>query len=272
MKDRHIPEELIADEILPRLPVKSLLRFRYVCKAWHSTISNRDFIKLHRHHSQSKFHVVHFSYDIQEDTCSINIERLTEGGNLQHSYILPRLKVPDIINSSRDLVVLSHKDGYLLSNPAMHESLYLPHPPSRFESLYPVVGFGFVSSLEKYKVVSITSNIGTQVTCEVFTVGMDNSWRIGKTPPSAIYPHGHTPYVNGNLHMLTWWNDKGENSKILVFNLEKEKWAVMTLPKHPRIPECSIYREHTELRDIQGLLCFTCCFENKSVDIWVLRD
>ncbi|CAM0948847.1 unnamed protein product [Alopecurus aequalis] len=271
MKDQSIPEELIINEILPRLPVKSLLRFRSVCKAWHSTISSRYFIESHRRYKQSKVHVVHCSNNIQ-DTCSINIDRLSEGRNLQHYYRVPRLRVNDIINSSHDLVVLGHKDGYLLSNPAMQESLNLPHPPSWVDAIFPVVGFGFVLSLGKYKMVNITSGIGTQDTCEVLSVGMDISWRIGKTPPSSIYPFGHTPYLHGNLHMLTWRNDEDQNSKILLFNLEKELWAMLKLPEHPIIPQCSIYQDYTGLREIQSLLCFTCCIPNKSIDVWMLRD
>jgi F-box interacting protein len=135
-----------------------------------------------------------------------------------------------------------------------------------------VVGFGFVSSLGKYKVLNLTSGGGTQHICEVFTVGMDNSWRMGQTPPLSINSYGHTPYVNGNLHKLTQRNDKGGNSKILIFNLEKETWTMMRLPGHPRISWSSIYGWHTELREIRGLLCFTCCIENNTIDIWMLRE
>jgi hypothetical protein len=35
----YLPHELVESEILVRLPVKSLLRFRCVCKAWGDTIS-----------------------------------------------------------------------------------------------------------------------------------------------------------------------------------------------------------------------------------------
>jgi hypothetical protein len=43
-------------EILARLPVKSLLRFRSVCKAWRSTISDdASFVLAHLHHQPSSF-------------------------------------------------------------------------------------------------------------------------------------------------------------------------------------------------------------------------
>ncbi|MFS8015869.1 putative F-box domain-containing protein [Helianthus anomalus] len=43
----HIPFE-IQEEIMNMLPVKSLLRFRSVCKAWSSLIESSDFITHYR--------------------------------------------------------------------------------------------------------------------------------------------------------------------------------------------------------------------------------
>jgi hypothetical protein len=48
----EIPDDL-ALEILIRLPVKSLLRFKAVCKAWHVTISSQSFIATHLQRSTS---------------------------------------------------------------------------------------------------------------------------------------------------------------------------------------------------------------------------
>lgn len=44
-----LPEELLI-EILTRLPTKSLLRFKSVCKTWCTLIRKPDFIDLHYHH------------------------------------------------------------------------------------------------------------------------------------------------------------------------------------------------------------------------------
>ncbi|KAK4487388.1 hypothetical protein RD792_005988 [Penstemon davidsonii] len=47
-----LPEDLII-EILLRLPVKSLLRFRTVCKQWHVIIKSSSFIRRHAHHESN---------------------------------------------------------------------------------------------------------------------------------------------------------------------------------------------------------------------------
>lgn len=54
---------------------------------------------------------------------------------------------------------------------------------------------------------------------------------------------------------------------ILVFNLEKEAWGVMALPDEPRL-----YPSPVELREILGLLSFSCCTPNTRIDIWMSRD
>ncbi|XP_056697940.1 F-box protein At3g08750-like [Spinacia oleracea] len=49
----HIPDELFSNHILPRLPVKSLIRFKSVCKSWYLVISSSGFVKSHLLHSLS---------------------------------------------------------------------------------------------------------------------------------------------------------------------------------------------------------------------------
>lgn len=43
-----LPVELVECEILPRLPVKSLFRFKSVCKSWNSLIFKDDYLALMR--------------------------------------------------------------------------------------------------------------------------------------------------------------------------------------------------------------------------------
>lgn len=44
---KELPEELICKEILTRLPVQSLVRFKSVSKSWLSLFSNPQFVKDH---------------------------------------------------------------------------------------------------------------------------------------------------------------------------------------------------------------------------------
>ncbi|MFS7932155.1 putative F-box domain, galactose oxidase/kelch, beta-propeller, F-box associated interaction [Helianthus anomalus] len=43
----QLPYEVLQSEVLPRLPAKSIGRFRCVCKAWNSFLSTPDFARMH---------------------------------------------------------------------------------------------------------------------------------------------------------------------------------------------------------------------------------
>lgn len=48
-RGRGLPEEIVVWEILVRLPPKSLLRCRTVCRAWHRGVTtSRDFLFAHQ--------------------------------------------------------------------------------------------------------------------------------------------------------------------------------------------------------------------------------
>ena len=53
MKMSNLPCELIVD-ILLRLPIKSLCRFKCISKPWCTLISHPDFVKTHLHRAQFK--------------------------------------------------------------------------------------------------------------------------------------------------------------------------------------------------------------------------
>ncbi|CAL5019365.1 unnamed protein product [Urochloa decumbens] len=255
-----IPEDLIINDILMRLPVKSLLRFRSVCKAWCSEISSRHFKELHGQRSQPNIYRLS---GFRKGSGFMKIERLTEEGSLQQYCMLPWLEDLGLVISSHHLIVVSFKYGYLLSNPVMRDSIYVPSPSWGEPEGHPV-GFGFVSSLGKYKMVGII--LDPKDTCEVFTVGIDRSWRKGIAPPRSLIISDHMPYINGNLHMLSE-DLVNEDEAVLVFNLEDESWSVMALPDVPDIVEMSC-----ELREMQGFLCYSCCICLERIDIWMLRD
>ena len=70
--DDDLPDEIVLD-ILSKLPVKSLLRFRCVCKPWHSSIANPNFISTHHlnlNHSHHHSYVIHIPRNIPEPSSS----------------------------------------------------------------------------------------------------------------------------------------------------------------------------------------------------------
>ncbi|KAI8010643.1 putative F-box protein [Camellia lanceoleosa] len=70
MLNAFIPEEVWI-EILARLPMKSLLRFRSVCKSWYYLITNPSFITTHLNRTKSNHShklLIKFNYE-NRDRC-----------------------------------------------------------------------------------------------------------------------------------------------------------------------------------------------------------
>ncbi|KAK4259361.1 hypothetical protein QN277_005705 [Acacia crassicarpa] len=76
----YVPREIII-EILRRLPVKSLVRFRAVCKDWRNLLKSPSFIKEHYHHSTHKNPLLVFDVynrnSIYSLLCSLRYEKET---------------------------------------------------------------------------------------------------------------------------------------------------------------------------------------------------
>lgn len=66
----QIPEDVLM-EIMIRLPVKSLLRFKCVCKNWYDIIQNRKFtcshLRFQKLQNKGRIFLQHFNYDTRQD-------------------------------------------------------------------------------------------------------------------------------------------------------------------------------------------------------------
>lgn len=95
-------QEDILVEILTRLPVKSLMRFRCVCKPWHALIAQSYFATKHRSYadkgiSENSSCRLIFSTD---PPASIGLEELE---NFKDGHVVPR-KLPFAVITPRDSV------------------------------------------------------------------------------------------------------------------------------------------------------------------------
>ncbi|KAM3220315.1 putative F-box protein [Capsicum annuum] len=160
-----LPEEII-DKILSRLPVKSLLRFKCVCKYWNSITIDPRFISLHYKLSQPRF-----------------IFKNPEGGRRPEFFV--------VTSVAGLLLERSYYDGRIrIRNPEMHKLLHLPDP-SR-ESIFLFIDFTVLFSSEDYdnpvfKLVYVHID-GDELGYQVLDLGNYNearcsySWRTIKVP------------------------------------------------------------------------------------------
>ncbi|XP_028757948.1 F-box protein CPR1-like [Neltuma alba] len=155
----YLPPEIIIN-ILKRLPVKSLLRFRAVCKDWRSLLKSPIFIEEHYHRSACEnphliFLVKHKSRDGSIFLLRHEMEtvELVEGMPAMASVGPPFC----IIGSSNGLLCVTlYRRVLLLLNPATREVRQVPRSTNDDEHrLYFGQGFGFSPVVRDYKIVTM---------------------------------------------------------------------------------------------------------------------
>lgn len=165
MLSGYLPEDLIVVDILSRLPVKSLLRFRSVSKTWYALITNPNFIKIHLRCTNSD-KLITFSHCLENfyvtscdaepsDNCSDNVACTSLPVKVFHFD--PNACV-DIVGSCNGMVsvhgVIGGKPASALWNPATKQFRYLELSGDSAASIpLSFIGFGFVSDTCDYKVV-----------------------------------------------------------------------------------------------------------------------
>ncbi|KAJ7976539.1 F-box protein [Quillaja saponaria] len=211
----HLSEDVVI-EILPWLPVESLLRFKSVCKSWYTLITNSAFITQHLHNkkkiSDQKHLLVKYCPESTRDnvfslfssykskTNSNNqlldlpdILSTISNRNLPHPEIFDRNI--QIVGSCNGLVCLLGETYIVVWNPAIREVSKLvlipesaPSPHYYYEKpkvRFSVYGFGFDVVTNDYKVVRMlkfsyhddyNDDYEGNMVIEVYNLGSD-SWR-----------------------------------------------------------------------------------------------
>ncbi|XP_059658880.1 F-box protein CPR1-like [Cornus florida] len=152
----NLPCEVIYN-ILSKLPVKSLVRFRCVCKSWRGVISDPKFAKSHLNESirldrKKLLDSAHYHidlYSIANESC--------EGE--QVSFPCRKYWIARMMCSCNGLVLLHvEKDNmYVLWNPSIRAHKKFSSPPHIYNSYVPR-GLCYDSSMDDYKVIFISTD------------------------------------------------------------------------------------------------------------------
>ncbi|KAK8977691.1 hypothetical protein V6N11_013473 [Hibiscus sabdariffa] len=203
-----VPGDLIP-EILSRLGVKGLLRFRCVSKPWCSLIDDPDFIKLHL--SRSRKTNTHFSLVFQ--VCHLIPV------DFNSFFIPPTLNHPfsdeafcsEVLGSCNGLLALHNgEQDIALCNPLKRKSHMLPFNEIKFPPYFCflqfiVYGFGHDPISDDYKLVRMVQydgkdddSFGSEV--KVYSL-RTNSWRRIKDFPFYLYKRAGG-YLQGEYGVL----------------------------------------------------------------------
>lgn len=184
MLSKDVPED-VAMEILLRLPVKSLMRFKTARKSWYALIRDPNFITKHRTWAAS--HNPHREVLLKPDnrpTLSIlSNETLEVSGDVDLSpFFLEKINEILIFGPCYGvlcLVGISSDRGYeiVLWNPATRQSKMLPIMHLQLDSRLFGCNFGFGIDVKTgdYKVVQIRHYFDNhQVQVQVYNLSTDS--------------------------------------------------------------------------------------------------
>ncbi|XP_074284101.1 F-box/kelch-repeat protein At3g23880-like [Silene latifolia] len=248
----YLSDDFIIEEILTRLPVKSVLRFKSVSKQWYSALSSSEFANAHHikslffHRSApintlfikylKSYYLVSFDDDDQiSGNFEDNMFKLDVDFGIENEEYL------QFIGCSNGLICLtifSHPtffsksdDSYLiLWNPAtrkLHKyesDCYLKHMDDDGRRAFVARGFGYASSVDDYKYVRILSgNKRNTIIVHIFSV-RENKWR--KIDFDCDFdPQGRAMLIDEKLY----WESlrlSGDSIVIGSFDLEVERFEI----------------------------------------------
>ncbi|CDP02910.1 unnamed protein product [Coffea canephora] len=285
----NLPAHVVSD-ILSRLPPKTIIQCKAVCKSWLSLLSESEFTNLHLLRSPPCLIINNLDYHPSDLNCFSLVEFEDQPDHHDFQHVAgTKIKAPEgcvvengatatMVGSINGLICLNefdHKhDAVYLWNPIIRESITLPMPEG-VRSYPNIVSYGFGSSSEtrKYKVVRIfqerekNTRRVLKSNCDVYTLGEETeSWRrIGHAPFLYNSCRTHGVFLNGNLHWLI--GDQAGSELISCFDLETELFSPFPAP-----PELSKDFNLASLGLFGGCLSLCDNTSDYEIVIWVMKE
>ncbi|KVI02071.1 F-box protein At3g07870-like [Cynara cardunculus var. scolymus] len=291
----ELPPDVMAD-VLSRLPVKTIIHCKLVCKKWQNLVLDSYFVNLHLsksppslviHHNSEKDLIGYYKPGILK---WVEIEDELDHHHLHHDPVTsldlnlaPSFQKTQIlpVGSVNGLICLwqfgPEGDNTYICNPITREYMILPRQRYYREG-YAIIVYGFGVSLMtgEYKVIRTfqgdippdpyVSSRPSLLEAEVYTLGT-NQWRsLGHVP---YWLNGfHGPFLNGHFHWIVCEKDDA-SEKLCTFDLDKETFQLFPSPPIESIEESQIHFQ--SLAVLKGCLCQSDTYDSEFT-IWVMKE
>lgn len=230
-----LPDAIITD-ILYRLPVKTLLRFRCVSKQLRSIIDDPDFVNLHLQYQSSNRQKLIFECKPPEPNLFfLDLDVIENVFKVEPPFENSRVR---LLGSCDGLLAVSFRargsSGVYLWNVSTRKHKVLP-PSGIFKRFEPCGGFGRDPSTDDYKLVSLQNSRNNFCVSKAAVYSLkSNSWRRIESVPSEFYLTQVAAHVGGNLY---WWGNSIEHfsTRLIGFDLKEERFF--------EVPYVSTYNE-----------------------------
>ncbi|KAE8674661.1 Detected protein of unknown function [Hibiscus syriacus] len=291
----ELPDMLVL-EILSKLPVKSLIRFRCVCKPWSSSFETPHFITKHhqnnlknnnlnlllkRCHGDTRDDIHYFSQLSTEKDQNFRLKN-----NIHLPFFDNFVHAPLIQGPCNGILCLAERvvgHNFALWNPSTREFKILPkstvqRPPGllEFSSFY-CLGFGYDSHTDDFKVLRFVTyyfeeNLDEGLMAdwtrqvELYSLKSDSWKEISFTGVYAFASTLFNNYVNGFIY----WKGVGVDHHILSFDMVNEKFSTSPMPEFGGTLE-QYYLELLNFNELLGVIFYPREGTDKSFDLWVMN-
>ncbi|KAJ7960715.1 F-box family protein [Quillaja saponaria] len=298
---------VIMTHILLRLPLKSILICRCVCKTWDTLISVPEFAKLHFEDAPVELmirtddpkrvsralYLVEFEPEMFVEDGSCSCEEVPSPNCKSHVKLETKLKLPlrDAKMVIDKRLNVNGENPYCCVQPSNWRVYKLPEADEDEKLVDVASGFGFCLKTNQYKVIRVYQRYiydpkdglvwwYDDAVADVYTLGSrTESWRIvGSSPSSFMKAPSMEEYnlefptcLNGSLH---WFCPKGL-PVWLSFNIDRKGPIVcfnFESEKFQTVPSPLSYTRDVSMGELRGCL-YICraCSSFSPTDIWVME-
>ncbi|CAN0911316.1 F-box protein CPR1 [Linum grandiflorum] len=273
------------NEILTRLPVKPLLRFKSVSKSLKTLISSTEFVKHHLTRLKSPPNpllLISSASKFGYRSCPVDsLYEIPSFTELDHAPILiePHSKPYWLVGSLDGLICVVVKQlSVVLWNPSTRAFSTLP-PPAQLDSesddgkqrrrpYYPVFGFGYHALSDDYKVVSVSCypnkdgpSSGVVQVCSV----KSRVWKRIEDFKYGLPSNYPGKYVNNSLN----WVMDDEFSSIVSLDLGSETYREVMQPEEEGVV---ISHKEKTIGVVEDCLCVMYHLRSGYSDLWVMKE
>ncbi|KAL3642426.1 hypothetical protein CASFOL_013241 [Castilleja foliolosa] len=289
MANSVLPEELMLC-ILTRLPVKTIIRFKSVCKPWYRLFSTPEFKKLHQAQfsidPKNQSFIVHsFDRHCSEPKNQFSIFNIESGNKrptiLNHPFANAQNVKLDTVGCCSGLICIGSGQEIVLWNPAMKLFKTVPLKDLGHSEMMSL-GFGYDAIGDDFKVIRVVGvgriekGEGMNVTyAEIYSVNL-GSWITIDVSFHFIGPQTkNIMIVNGN----PYWVARVDGNEVLVcFDVLELVFKIVPLPPiyGPGLDEKigtekEIDVEFVDWNGVVGAIVFDCEVENLLGYVWTVH-
>ncbi|XP_026441159.1 F-box/kelch-repeat protein At3g23880-like isoform X2 [Papaver somniferum] len=296
----NLPDES-HDEIFLRLPAKSILSSRCVCKHFYNLLSKPSFIKNHvnrnknnnpnllfKHHSGSYGPMI---YSIGIDYDALLLPSSTTSAEFDGSVMInypfkPKsLNAPHILGSCNGLICLKihsivnignlvrsrfeETDYFSILNPLTREfKEFKKSGDAGYDISY---GFGYDSKIDDFKLVMVSLYAKGCVKFDVYKVKSD-SWSSFPSTVNYSFRKKNGVFFNGCLHWLGSIKTRGTSSEVIVsFDISNETVLEMPLPENIMPPVDYSGKVYKNVGLWGGCIGIAFIWNSVRIGVWVMQ-